>query len=216
MQPPDPHKIPYTPIQQNPWPVWPYAGPGGGKGGGGAFVLAEDCTGPGFVYAWPATFNAESGATTITPGSKPFKLGHQESTLFTPKPAKAGYKGQWKSIDGQRVFDFGPCIDGCQTSSSISPGSPPDGEVGTAYTHTVSVSGLNEDGVSSPNLPPGLTINSSTGEITGTPTTAGTYFVVFTADSNDDPACPLTRMTKITIAPEGDTGLEPDPEVTPP
>lgn len=33
MQGPTPHRIPYTPVQQNPWPMWYYPGPGGGGNG---------------------------------------------------------------------------------------------------------------------------------------------------------------------------------------
>lgn len=65
-------------------------------------------------------------------------------------------------------------------------GHAPDGEVGTAYTFTYTVSGglapykFTKNG----NLPPGLSFNTSTGTISGTPTLPGTYpFYVYVNDS---------------------------------
>lgn len=55
---------------------------------------------------------------------------------------------------------------------------PPDGRTGVSYTYSpiVGTSGA----YSASNLPPGLTIHSTTGEITGTPTEAGEYAVEIT------------------------------------
>lgn len=59
--------------------------------------------------------------------------------------------------------------------------SPLEGTVGVAFTAHVEKSG--GDGTfsySATGLPPGLSISSTTGEITGTPTTPGSYTPIFT------------------------------------
>lgn len=52
----------------------------------------------------------------------------------------------------------------------------PDGKVGTTYTQVVNVIGTGVTfAVTSGTLPPGLTLNPTTGVVSGTPTTTGTY-----------------------------------------
>lgn len=82
---------------------------------------------------------------------------------------------------------------------SITTTSLPSGKAGTSYnaTLTAGVSDVTWS-VSSGNLPSGLTLNSSTGAITGTPTTAGTSTFTIRADRG---ASSGTRSLTITIAP---------------
>jgi hypothetical protein len=65
----------------------------------------------------------------------------------------------------------------------------PDGRVGVAYTFTVTPDGdgdVNGDFTfGGSDLPPGLGLNGGTGEVSGTPTAAGTYFMSLTVH---DPA----------------------------
>ena len=70
----------------------------------------------------------------------------------------------------------------------ITPPSLPDGTVGTPYSETVVASGGNPPygySVSAGSLPPGLSLNTVTGEISGTPTTAGTFNFTITASDAD-------------------------------
>lgn len=67
------------------------------------------------------------------------------------------------------------------TKSSLS-----SGDVGTSYSDTITTEnaqGVVAFSVASGSLPTGLSLNSSTGALTGTPTVAGTY--TFTVDAND-------------------------------
>lgn len=62
--------------------------------------------------------------------------------------------------------------------SNILCGSPPDGTTGTPYSHTFPTNNLSCTkvfSISSGSLPTGLTLNSSTGVVSGTPTLDGVY-----------------------------------------
>jgi hypothetical protein len=56
----------------------------------------------------------------------------------------------------------------------------PDGEVGTAYSHTPTPNGDGPYTFGGSDLPAGLTLNGATGEVSGTPTSAGTFFISLT------------------------------------
>lgn len=60
---------------------------------------------------------------------------------------------------------------------SVDAGSFDNGTVGSEYSHTTHFSGTDVAKFEAGELPTGLTLNETTGEITGTPTTAGEYNV---------------------------------------
>lgn len=78
----------------------------------------------------------------------------------------------------------------CTLVISVS-GTPSDGTVGTAYASSTTYSASGAAGpftysIASGALPPGLTINPSTGAISGTPTVAGTYtYTVFATNGTE-------------------------------
>jgi large repetitive protein len=81
-------------------------------------------------------------------------------------------------------------------------GSPPGGEVGVSYSDPLTVTGGTSPftwSISSGSLPPGITIGASTGLLSGTPTTAGTYS--FTVKVTDIAGLSATEATSITIVP---------------
>jgi len=87
---------------------------------------------------------------------------------------------------------------------TVNPATLPNGTVGTGYNQIVSASGGTPPyafAVSSGALPTGLTLNSSTGAITGTPTAAGTF--TFTITATDATGCSGSRLYTITIASTG-------------
>ena len=108
--------------------------------------------------------------------------------------ARAGYRGLMAKVDGDWVFAQGPCIIACESDAEIDPGDPPEGEVGEAYTHTVTGTGLDGD-ITITGLPDGL--SGTDGEITGTPTEAGTFYAVATGEEGD---CVITKVVVIVIA----------------
>ncbi|MDW8412838.1 MAG: putative Ig domain-containing protein [Acidobacteriota bacterium] len=90
-------------------------------------------------------------------------------------------------------------ITACPTIT-LSPASLPAGTVGTAYSQTFTATGGTAPytfSVSAGTLPPGLTLNSGTGVISGTPTTAGTY--TFTVTATDTNGCTGSRNYTVTV-----------------
>lgn len=128
-----------------------------------------------------------------------FELYFHSQLLSSPKVARAGYKGMYGIDDeGRDSFIGNPCIVSCTTTATIDPSSLTDSTVGAAYSGTVEVSDLNASGVTATNLPDGLSINATTGEITGTPTTAGESVVLFSGA--DSVGCTITVAKKIVIS----------------
>ena len=100
---------------------------------------------------------------------------------------------------------------------TVNPATLPNGSVGTPYNQTVSASGGTAPyffSVSSGALPTGLILNSSTGAITGTPTTAGTF--TFTITATDANGCTGSRQYTITIASPGCPAIILSPTTLPP
>ncbi|WP_455430086.1 putative Ig domain-containing protein [Noviluteimonas caseinilytica] len=129
---------------------------------------------------------------SVSSGSLPTGLALSSTGGITGTPTTAGtYTFTVSVIDANGDF-------GSQTYSvtvaganalTISPSTLPSATNGTAYTQTLTTSGGTAPytyAVSSGSLPTGLVL-SSTGDITGTPTTAGTYtLTVSVIDANGD------------------------------
>jgi hypothetical protein len=166
-----------------------------------SFVLLEDMVGDS-AYA---QIVLPDGVDEIVPI---IKLYHRWNLL---EGAVAGYEGDCYPFKDHFRFLQGPCITKCESSASITPGDPPEGEVNTAYPgHTVSNTGIDSGSLTATGLPPGLSMNTS-GVITGTPTEAGEFFAVVTGTADKTgpgtvPAgtkCTLKAILVITITPPG-------------
>ena len=100
---------------------------------------------------------------------------------------------------------------------TVNPPTLPNGNVGTAYSQTVSGSGGAAPytfAVSSGALPTGLILNGVTGDITGTPTAAGTFN--FTITATDVNGCAGSRPYSITMAAPGCPVITLSPAILPP
>ena len=87
---------------------------------------------------------------------------------------------------------------------TVSPASLPNGTVGTAYSQTISATpatGSYTFTVTSGALPTGLNLNPSTGVLSGTPTTNGTYSFNVTATGFG--SCSVVKSYSITIGTGG-------------
>jgi len=122
------------------------------------------------------TLNSSTGAITGTPTTA-------GSYTFTTKVTD--------STGGTALTTTKQC-----TITITKPPSPPSvscppnkgGKIGTPFTTTIPVTGGQGPftfSISSGSLPPGLTLNTTTGVISGTPTTSGTYsFTIMVVDAN--------------------------------
>jgi len=103
------------------------------------------------------------------------------------------------TLDNSHVTVCGP-TSACPVIT-VNPAALPNGTVGTPYSQTVSGAGGTGPytfTVSSGALPTGLTLNTTTGVISGTPTGGGTF--PFTITATDANGCPGSRLYSIAIA----------------
>lgn len=79
---------------------------------------------------------------------------------------------------------------------------PPSSSVGASYSYTITAAGAQGTvsfAVTSGTLPPGLTLNATTGVISGTPTTSGTYTFEVNAYDNNGSSGTLSEDPTYTI-----------------
>jgi hypothetical protein len=157
---------------------------------------------PGIAYSTTlaATGGVEPYAWSITAGSLPAGLTLNPSTgVISGTPAAGGkYFFTTQVSDSQSpaatnakplsiIIHLPPLTPLTITTTSLSAG-----KINTAYHQTVEASGGSPPynwSISSGSLPPGLTLNSATGVISGAPTKKGTWsFVVRVRDSQATPA----------------------------
>ena len=160
-----------------------------------------------------ATLQAAGGVTpytwSISTGNLPAGLALNTSTgAITGTPTTAGtFNFTAKVIDSgtpqqSATANLSIKIDG---PLAITTTTLPTAVVGASYSQSVAASGGVTPytwSINTGSLPPGLSLNSSTGAITGTPTTAGPYS--FTAKVTDSETTPqsVTANLSITVNPQ--------------
>jgi len=154
--------------------------------GAGHCVTTASGTG-GYPNVWcQYTLTATQGMPTTGSGRLAFRY-------FVTNAGPAGDNSDYIGID---TFSFDEGVTG--TPPAITSPAPPAGTTGAPYSFTVTATGTGPITFSiSGTLPAGLTLNPTTGVISGTPTAAGVFSFTITATGATAP--PATQVTSITI-----------------
>lgn len=126
--------------------------------------------------------------------------------------ARAGYWMTAELHDDRWRYESGPCPTYCFSEGSFLTESLIAGTVGEPYSANATGLNLDESGFGGDGLPDGLSIDS-TGNITGTPTAAGTSIVTITATAAKIGPAPVLPGEKCTITLAIELVInEPEPE----
>jgi len=134
------------------------------------------------------TLNGMTGEVTGTPTVAGMFTGTVTASNFIGAPSRQA---------------FAISIAAPQVAPTITSGPPPNGTRGVAYSHTYTATGTPAPTftVSTGMLPTGLTLNGTSGVVSGTPTVAGMFSGAVTASNGVNPAA--TQNFAITINPTG-------------
>jgi hypothetical protein len=133
-------------------------------------------------FAMSAIVSSSGGGSettyAVSAGSLPAGLSLTPGGSLDGTPINAGaYSFSITASDGATRSYSGTI----QAGLSISPGSLPDAPLGEAYSLQLTVGGAAAWTIGDGGLPPGLTLNGSSGLISGMPTTLGAYPVTIVA-----------------------------------
>jgi hypothetical protein len=158
-------------------------------------------TGNVFTLPHPNHTNVNVNLTPLC-GNGAIDSGEQcdGSNLNGESCSSLGFSGGTLSCSNSCTFNTSGCSSNPPPQPPVitSPGSA-SGTVGASFDYTITASNNPTRFAISPSLPPGLVININTGQISGTPTTEGTFNVTMRAtnDAGSD-----SRPLTITISPE--------------
>src|SRR5580704_3960018 len=166
--------------------------------------------------AYSATLTA-SGATapymwSMTAGALPTGLNMSASGQITGMPTKAGNSSFSVQVKDSSLpaksatANFGILVKASTTTLVISTTSVPAGQVNSAYSATFAGTGGTGPyswKLASGQLPPGLSLNSSSGVLAGIPTQAGTFAFKIVLTDSGSPAQTFGADFGVTIAAVG-------------
>lgn len=159
--------------------------------GGTAYSQTLTASGGKAPYTW-----------TLASGSLPTGLQLSTAGVISGTPTTAGASTfSVKVTDSSTTPQSATQSLTLTISGSISPTTLPAGTVGTAYSQQLSATGSSGTftyAVTSGSLPAGLTL-SSTGLLSGTPTTAATSTFTVTATDNSTPAFTVIQSFTLTV-----------------
>jgi large repetitive protein len=165
-------------------------------GSGDIFVEKLDVNG-NFVWAknMGGTGSDEGYSITVDASGNVYTMGRFEGTVdFDPG------SGTFSLTSAGSADIFVQKLEGSSCSTiSISPSTLSNGVVGSAYNQTLTQTGLTGTptwSVSAGTLPTGLTLNTTSGTISGTPTALGTFN--FTVQVTDE-TCSTSQAYSITV-----------------
>jgi PKD repeat protein len=147
----------------------------------------------GFRYIWRVITNNVTVAMATTPN-------------FTFTPSTAGtYSLRLAVTDKYNLTALAmKTITVANVGLTLSPSSLPSGTAGTAYSATLQAAGGSGSytfTVTSGSLPSGLSLNQSTGVVSGTPTAAGTFSFTVTASDNHQASLEASQTYTVTVNP---------------
>ena len=153
--------------------------------------------------AYSFTFGA-FGAATITyslvAGSLPAGLSMSSAGVLSGTPTTAStYNFTVRASNGSGTYDKSNTVViavAPVAPTSVTSGTPVDGVVGISYSHTLAANGgASTFTITAGCLPPGLTLNGSTGVIAGTPTLVGLFEFTVTASNYSGSASGVRQIT---------------------
>ena len=190
------------------------SGSGGGTGSGGGSVAVSISSLPSGTVgtAYSATLQATGGTTpyswSVSSGSLPAGLTlNASSGAISGTPTASGTSSFTVKVtdasSNTATASLSISVAAASQTLSISTSSVPAGTIGTAYSVTLKATGGTTPytwTLSSGSLPTGLTLNSSTGVISGTPTAAGSSAFTVQAKDSSSPVQTATKSLTLAVA----------------
>ncbi len=158
--------------------------------------------GVGYIHTFPASGGTEPYTFAITAGAIPDGTALDPATgIVSGTPSLAGtFSFTVEVTDSDATTADVPCSIAVIDPLTITCGSPPDAVIGQPYAHTFPAAGGTPPytfAISVGTLPAGLTLNTLTGVVSGTPTQSGA--AGFTIQVTDSAALVATAACAITV-----------------